>query len=175
MRLPGGCDWRQRCFTLTPCSVLPSHYKISGLRPIFLMLFSVVKVEKKKHWQCQDPKKKGNVHSSVLPWRKQCRRLKQWYSRERQCKLKLDQDKKRSARWDIWLTLEISQQYLCQITLATSDSTLLLHDAVVVHHSCNRYKLACLLRAVIVRFCLYNRVTTVKACYVIQFLVQTVG
>lgn len=153
----------------------PAITKSQGWDLFSGMLYSVVKVEKKQHWQCQDLKKKGNVHSSVLPWRKQCRRLKREHSRDRQCKSKLGQDKRRTARWAIWRTLEISQQYQCQITSATSYSTLLLRDAAIVRHSCNGYKLACLLRAVIVRFCLYDSVTTVKGCYVIQFFVQTVG
>lgn len=78
---------------------------------------------------------------------------KQGHSWDRQCKSVLDQAKARRARQGAWLVLQIYQQYQWQITSASRDSTVLLCYGVIAHHSSNGYKLACLLRTVIVRFC----------------------
>lgn len=100
------------------------------------------------------PRRKAMHPAASYPGGSNAGEWKQGHSRDRQYESELDQDKTRSARWGIWLTLQISQQYRWQITSASLDSTVLLCHGVIVYHSCNGYKLACLLRTIIVRFCI---------------------
>ena len=200
MRFPGGCDWRQRCFTLPPYSLFPSHYNVSQLRPIFWDALLNCRGWKKaalrmpgsfpmdlwghhmgsslawlqgneRHVACwsigseraahlqplpspHSPRRKAVHTAASCPGGSNAGEWKQGHNRDNQCKSELDQAKARSARWGIWLTLQISQQYWWQITSASLDSTVLLCHGVIVHPSCNDYKFACLLRTVNVRFCI---------------------